>query len=806
MTPYPRLRNRPGAILPLVLISLVGLLGFVALAIDLGMIAVARNQCQNAVDSAAMAGARTLNGDASNNWNSTAAINKATTTAGQNKILSESVEPAEVTVELGSYTYDTAQNKFEVQIPGTPGENLSVARVTVNHTSESGFARIFGVNLFDTTATATAVHRPRDIALILDFSGSMRFDSLLAFPHSGTRTNSMNPDPIFPLFGHYSAVASAALQGTMSRQATSGEVAGLCNLTVDTTSGPVLMNDFYQHAYSTTPQTAFVPAPDAYATTPGGDNYLRVNNNTGATYATTVQELTNSTSKSLTFETNGYQTFTGVTFQGYTQGPGYWGKSFFVWPPDPTKDWRKLFFKNPGTSIGVDDNTKLWDSSGNWKTPRIGTTTNYDINYNAILNWIKNTGTNPFPSQLRSGRIQYYSTIPSTIDTSTFPPTDLDQRFWKQYIDYVLGVQQVSATSYNVVTTTSGYGDDFGWGTIKISAKPPSTDGRYMDYLDNPKRPRLRYWFGPLSLVDFMGNYNQNRFWWPGTCHEASMYSCKLGVQAALQDTQRNHPNDLVTLIYFNSPKYAPTGSGRFNQVRVPLGRNYVRMIDSLWFPPSTLDSPNSSITPYSPDMNEVPHASGGTCTVMGLMLAYNQFSSNPSLRNFTPGSVSGIAGGLGRQGAEKLIILETDGMANTLAAAGFSNAGPFNSYYNIRQPGEYPTNSGPAVDAQVYSVVDQICALDSNNPPGYSTSRKPVKIHCIAFGALFEPANFSASTTQALTLLQTIQYKGKTQSSPSLPLAASKIITGDADTRVEKLRQALSAIMQDGVQVSLIE
>lgn len=808
MTPYSRLTSRSGAILPLVLISLVGLLGFVAFAIDLGMMVVARTQAQSAADSAAMAGARALDGDTANNNNSSNAITTAITTATQNTLLSQPIQPSEVTVELGSYGYETGPEKFVVQIPRNPSENWSLARVTINRTSPTAFARVFGANLFDTTATGTAVHRPRDIALIMDFSGSMRFDTMLAFPHSGTRTNSMNPDQVFPVFGHYSAVASAALQGTIPRQVSSGEYVGLCNLTVATTAGPVLMNDFYQHAPGTSPQTAFTAASNAYASVPGGDNYLRVNLNTGATYATTVKDVTNSTAKHNGFETNGYQAFTGAAFTGRTQGPGYWGKTFFVWPPDPkaANDWRKKFFKNPGTSVGVDDNTKLWNSSGVWKAPKVSGTNNYDINYNAILTWIKNTGPNSFPSTLRSGRIRYYTTIPNTINTSTFPPTNPDERFWKEYIDYVFGVQQTSSTNYNVVTTTSGYGDDFTWGTIKISAKPnPTTDGRYMDYLDNPRRPRLRFWFGPLSLIDFIGNYNQGRFWWPGTCHEASLYACKLGVQAALVDTQRNHPNDLMSTMYFNSPQYSSGGAGRFNQVRAPLSRNYQRMIDALWFPPSTLGGVGGEITPYSPDNNEVPRASGGTCTVMGFMLAANQFSGNPTLRNFAsaPAPV-GTAGGLGRRGAQKLIILETDGMANTLAAAGFTNAGPGNGFYNIRQPGEYPSNSGPAVDTQIYQVVDQICALEASG--GFSTSRKPVKIHCIAFGSLFEPGNFTASTSQALTLLQTIQYKGKTQSSSSLPLAPSKIIVGSPDQRVQNLQQTFSAIMQDGVFVSLIE
>ncbi len=814
MIPHARLNGRPGVVLPLVLISLVALLGFVALAIDLGMMAVARSQAQTAADAAAMAGARTLNGDTTNNNNYTSAVTNATTTATENMILSQSIQTSDVTVDVGSYSYDTTQNKFVEMIPRNPNDNWSLVRATINHTSNTDFSRIFGMNLFNTTATATAVHRPRDIAIVLDFSGSMRFDSMMAYPHGGTRTFSMNPDPIFPLFGHYSAVASAAIQGTTARQVPTGEYMDPCNITTTTSAGPVLMNDFYQQAYGAAPVPAFSPAAATYATTPGGDNYLKITNNTGATYATTVKDVTGSTNKNATFETKGYKAFTNATFNGYTQGPNYWGKTFFVWPPDPTKDWRSLFFNNPGTNVGVTDNTKLWTNTGSWQAP---SATTYSINYTAILNWIKNTGTNPFPPLLRAGRIQYYGSIPSTIDTSTFPPTNLDQRFWKAYIDNILGVEQINATTYSLVggtapytytvLPTSGYGDDFTWGTIQVSAKP--ANGSYMNYLDNPKRPRLHFWFGPLSLIDFIGNYNQLRFWWPGTCHEASMYACKLGIQAALQDIERNHPNDLVALTYFNTPKYssAATDRGRFNNVRVPLSRNYQRMIDSLWFPPSTLDNPTPDITPYAADINEVPHASWGTCTVMGFMQAFNQFSSNSALRTFTPApALTGTAGGLGRQGAQKMIILETDGMANTLAAAGLTNSGKYNSYYNIRQPGEYPSNSGSAVDTQVYGVVDQICALDSASPPGYSTTRKPVKIHCIAFGSLFEPANFSAFTTQALTLLQTIQYKGQTQSSPSTALPSYKIIVGNAQTRIDNLQQAFNAIMQDGIQVSLID
>ena len=60
---------RRGTILPLLAISLIALLGFVALAIDVGMMAIARTQCQNAADCAALTGARTLSGDQATNDN-----------------------------------------------------------------------------------------------------------------------------------------------------------------------------------------------------------------------------------------------------------------------------------------------------------------------------------------------------------------------------------------------------------------------------------------------------------------------------------------------------------------------------------------------------------------------------------------------------------------------------------------------------------------------------------------------------------------------------------------------------------------
>jgi Flp pilus assembly protein TadG len=832
-------RPRAGSILPLVTISLLALLGFIALAVDLGLMAVARSQCQNAADAAAMAGARTLNGDSTTNNNYAAAGPEAKTAAESNSVLGQPVQDPQVSVTIGKYYYLTSAGKF-VAYPVDAGSQDSASdpwtlvQANVNYTGNTFFARVFGDYLFSTSASATAVHRPRDVVTIMDFSGSMRFDSMLAAPHGGTRQKSMNPETVYPLFGHYSATASAALAYTSNYQVASGEIMGPDNDTTTTTDGPPVIQDFYQDlAPFGTTQLAFTSAgPGDAAGWVGGDKYLMTNLNHGTSYAQTVQQVLNTTAIDSSFETNGYDDSrfaTGRTFAGYVQGPSYWGKTFFIWPPDPrpSKDWRKLyFFKNDGVTP-LDDYTLLWDSGGNWKVPRDNSNDNYRINYNAILAWIKATPS-PFPPQLRAGGVLYYDSIPSSIDTSVFPPADPNQRLWKEYIDEVLGLQQTGGSGstpvYQVVTGYTGYGNDFTWGTVAIHAKPsPTTDGRYMDYTDNPKRPKLHFWFGPMSLLDFLGNYNLSRFWWPGTTHEAPTWQSKIGMQAALQDVKNNHPNDHVAMIFFSSPKTAYNSYGFYNQPRVPLGRDYRRMENSLFFSPRTIDTPTPEIRPYDNggvDITDVPRANGGTCYAMPLMLAFNQFSGNAGLRTYasSPAPV-GQAGGNGRHGAQKVIIFETDGMVNTTASANFTDAGPYNSYYNVRlqdntsaAANEYPTGVYGDVTTgtnEALAIVNQICAMDSASPAGYSTTTKPVVIHCIAFGSLFDPSNSSTYKTNALNLLQNFQYiggqAGGEQPSPSTPLASYKIIVGPYSQRIQNLQQAFRTIMQDGVQVSLI-
>lgn len=988
--PGKRAAARRGSVLPMVAICMVPMIGMLALAIDIGMVAVARSQAQNAADSGAMAGARTITGNTGQNLGN-APVN-AITAATSNSIFGNYVQGSpksisnpsadtyvsgQVTVQCGGFSYvyndgNPAAEGFQLTMPGVPtGEPYSSVQVTVNATSPTSFGRIFGLNAFNVSATSAAVHRPRDVIIIMDLSGSMRFESLpgcyvdgtgTAYPHypNVPRNTSMNPDTVYPQFGHYSATATAALMGNTSYPSTDVS-ADPSNISTTSNSGPPLIPDFMTSG--STP--AFSAASSNYATTPGGDDFPKYN----GTYQPTVNALLNNTtnqSTMLTFNRSATApSMTGYAGNGYTAGPNYWGKTFFMWPPDPrgsdldannaanhanngALDWRQRFFIKKNTATGklywLDHNNILFNPAGLPMTGSSsvtavlnapGTTTTVNeggsggtatyallVNYAAILQWLQ---TNPvhFPSSMLTGRIQYYSKLPDYTDTTlnnrwwtTGTLTDLNERFWRDYIDYVLGFHCTGAGTWSNANPASGNvplsacignGDYFQWGatpilvtqrqacnytgtisnaggyakgtaagtTIKVASavtpakgdyvrfNPGSTYGStlykitntptssggvvsiqldiplnvalsngdvvrfwssasgfpgYMNFADNVYRPRHQFWFGPMTFVDWLGNYTTYQFWWPGNVHEAQAWACKVGIQTAIDDIQNNHPNDYVGMTFFSTPMYSSSDtSGRHNNAVVPLGRNYQMLKDSLWFPPSTVNSGVTSITPYDADFQNVPRAAGGTAPMMSFMIAYNLLSSSVSnLRLFAQptSTYRGNAGGLGRKGANRLVIFETDGAPNTRAYASIVNQGA-DSYYPIRiqspanlssGSNEFPSG-GTFATSEIYTVVQQICAKDTASPPGYSNSRKPALVYSIGYGTMFDPSYSSAKQPTALTFLQTVQYYGNTSSDTNgANFPDWQRIYGTNDQRVARMQTAFTNIMQSGVQVSIIK
>ncbi len=250
-------KERRGAVLVLVAVCMIPLIACVALAIDLGLMMSARTQASAVADLAAMAGARALNGNTSNgaNNNYSSVLPTAQSVTALNTVLGTPVAASQVSVNIGRYTYNNSTQQFEGQFPGPSTENWSMVQSTVNVpiADKLGFSKIFNFTAPNVKATATAIHRPRDVVVVLDYSGSMRFGSLLAMPFSGNRTDSNNQDPLVPTFGAYSSVSAAGLQGSPASPPYND-----CNVSFTTSDGrPPIVSDFYQSASGT---LAFQPA------------------------------------------------------------------------------------------------------------------------------------------------------------------------------------------------------------------------------------------------------------------------------------------------------------------------------------------------------------------------------------------------------------------------------------------------------------------------------------------------------------------------------------------------------------------
>jgi Flp pilus assembly protein TadG len=1046
--------------LALLAVLLVALIGFLGLAIDLGMLAVARAQAQNAADLAALTTARTLNGDPSTTYNQSSATTNGQNVLSYNCILAQPIQASQLQLSYGSYDYNQSTQTFNANFPATTGAAYTAVAATVTaNTLPAAFSKIFGAQYLPAVSTtAQAVHRPRDIALVMDLSGSMRFGTCLGFDFYTSSRTCNNPDTLFPTFGHYSS-ASAGMQGPTSSQTSAVDSYTIppSNTTVSNSSYSLTyINNFYSSAayastlvrafdsYTSTdggktwtpPTSGATPQlpPSSYASTPGGDQPLFKNGST-TTYATNVKDVVGSTTRNKWWELDGYSgdtngtfnntdlgtaTYAAGSFNGYTQGPGYYGETFFNWPPDPrrplntgtatswsttatdsavinqflqdfgyaavdfnnaaftttlasaittatatsisvnsatpfpisglpttfrikvdseimvvtaatgsgNKTWTvqrgqdgttaathllnatvglvtgpplygiygvtttagsqnwpwandggntlssylttkvyipvsqastarllqasdavyKLIMRlyswnyvvdNLGTTpgdwrirfFGTDDNTKLFNSSGLLNTPGANT---YTINYNEILRWIA-AAPNPFPSQLRAGRIKYYGSIPTQI-TGSYPNFgSTDQRFWVEFINYVFGFQQTGANSYQDISQMASYGGDFTWGTVGRTATP-SNNIPYMSYTDNPLRPRLRYWFGPMALVDFLQNMNLSEqgvsgffLKTPGDSYEAPLYTGKQGFLAAVDTMKFNHPNDWVTVACYSWPRDSATSTfgGRFNCVTCPMGTNYDYAKSALVFPFSTINadgSPNSTeVTPYDKDpatnlipsanFVEIGRADGDTCFAMGLMLCYNQFATTATtdntLRSFVSSSPiafpTGMAGGLGRKGAQKVIIFETDGLANCMATASLVTNGSYKYYqirYDMNNPSasEYPSITPLGINDS--NVLNQVYTLVQQLASDYGTARNPFRLYAFGFGPVFQGPDASA----ALQTLQTMQYYAGTQSDPSTPLPSNQIITGTDAQMSANMTAAFTSILQSGVQIALIK
>jgi hypothetical protein len=157
------LRDEGGFSLVLVASSLAILIGFVALAIDIGHLLVVRNELHNASDAAALAGASYLIPQnpppppAPPDW--ATATTQATSAIGMNK--SDGVTLTTGTVQVGYWDMASPPPGPSYTLKSTaisPGAtDCGAVKVTVTRTVPLSFAPVIGMKTVNVSATSTAV-------------------------------------------------------------------------------------------------------------------------------------------------------------------------------------------------------------------------------------------------------------------------------------------------------------------------------------------------------------------------------------------------------------------------------------------------------------------------------------------------------------------------------------------------------------------------------------------------------------------------------------------------------------------------
>lgn len=190
-----RKRPRRGVIVVLTAFLLTVIFAFLALSVDTGRVVLEETEMQNACDAAALAASQEIQaavyaagqgvGSATINGNSVAVVaarNMAAEVAEANGVYIDSGND----VEFGKRVYNPGDCSWSVQWGGAP---YNVVRVTARRDSSDlsapdgefplAFGWAVGKESVPLVTSATAFTEARDLVLVLDFSGSMNYDSQL---------------------------------------------------------------------------------------------------------------------------------------------------------------------------------------------------------------------------------------------------------------------------------------------------------------------------------------------------------------------------------------------------------------------------------------------------------------------------------------------------------------------------------------------------------------------------------------------------------------------------------------------------
>ncbi len=165
---------------------LVILLVGAVFTIDVAYMHMVRSELRTATDAAAQAGSEAL----ARTQNPARARQAAIATAARNQVAGRNLTLRASDVQIGGVRQSGRSDRLLFDPRGT---QRTAVRVTANRSSSSidgevplFFARLFGADGFQPTQVATATANVRDIALVLDVSGSMNARS-----GSSTRLNAL---------------------------------------------------------------------------------------------------------------------------------------------------------------------------------------------------------------------------------------------------------------------------------------------------------------------------------------------------------------------------------------------------------------------------------------------------------------------------------------------------------------------------------------------------------------------------------------------------------------------------------------
>jgi Ca-activated chloride channel homolog len=220
--------TRRGVIAVLAAFLMVAMLALMAFAIDIGMLGNSRTDLQRSADAAALAAAAELTANPGNE------IPTALSFAKQNLVTNTRLTDANIQVEIG--TWNRATRTFSAG--SEPADAVRV--LTTMNDQPLFFAKALGSQTYNMQASAVATFQPRDIMLVLDYSGSMLDENKIgnlkaAVDMFCTLVNSTSQGKDRVGFVRYSTTASLQKQLTfnlveVSHLARQGNASGFTNI------------------------------------------------------------------------------------------------------------------------------------------------------------------------------------------------------------------------------------------------------------------------------------------------------------------------------------------------------------------------------------------------------------------------------------------------------------------------------------------------------------------------------------------------------------------------------------------------